>query len=157
MKHFISISFLFLFCLVFHSCSLTKEPEYIGVERFSVENFNTKEVVLKGELKFYNPNAVGAKVESDNLTIWYKGKKIANVDALPFQAQSKETFLVPLLVKVPAAQFLKENSIDILKGFFGAKTDKEKTFDLTIKGDLTFKIAGVKFKKELNEVEKITL
>ena len=96
---------LFLIESFCFSCSSLKPIEFRSVENFSVSAVSSVPEV-GFDMKFYNPNPVGAKLKDFNVTFGLNDIEIGNVHLTEVShAGAKSEFSIPVSVNISITQF----------------------------------------------------
>jgi len=63
-----TILILLFFSLVFN-CTVTEEPEFLGLDNIKVVDSNIKNITLSADAMFMNPNDVGGTLKTESISI----------------------------------------------------------------------------------------
>lgn len=129
------LGLLILSALVF-SCGSLKAPEYIGVKDVSVSSIVNDSITVHAALDFKNPNRVGGTMVLENLQAMVNGYNVGDLKAQEVEVPSKETFSVPLKVKLSSSKLF--DSKEGLLGSLLASLFTNKV-EINLKGEATFK------------------
>lgn len=135
--------FLVLFLLMY-SCSVKKQPIFIKVDHIKVIRVAADTIHLKANAFFENPNDVGGKISTDDLSILVNNIEVAQVFSEDFKVPAKDKFTIPLTAKVPTKKLLETNKTGFLGGLINSLLSKK--VNIRIKGKLEYVVFG--FKKE---------
>lgn len=133
------------------SCSAIKEPVYVDFKDVEVEEMNLSNVVISAKLIFNNPNKVSVEIEADDLRLFVNGKYLGNVQLEKFTVAKNADFEIPFRARFPTKQL---KAIGVIDNLFSLAAGG--SVPLTVKGELVFKVAKIKFKKQLNETTEFT-
>ncbi len=144
---------ILLFALIFslNSC-VTKKIEYQKLENLQVLSVSNKEITLRADAIFKNPNILGGTVTPENILVFIDGKEITTVKSSEFKVPARKNFSVPLEVTIPFKKL--SGSGGILGAFLNSLG---KTHEISFKGNLNYKVAGIKSTYEINHTEKLKL
>jgi LEA14-like dessication related protein len=145
MKKFFALGLLILSLI---ACTVSKEPDYKGVENVKVESYTTKNVTLTMDAVYYNPNDIGGDVARVDIDVFMDGKKIANATAPKFSFDKKSDFKVPLRVVVPYKE-LKGKGKGLLGNIVSALTNKK--IKLQYKGKIVLDLKATYYNYEMDE------
>jgi len=135
--------FLVLLIVIF-SCSVQKEPIFIKVDHIKVLSFAADTIKIKADAFFENPNDVGGKISTDNISILVNDIPVAQVSAEEFKVPRRDQFSIPLIAKVSTKSILNTNKNGVLGGLLNSIVTKK--VKIRLKGNLEYVVFG--FKKE---------
>jgi len=142
---------LFLFSIT-TSC-VSKKIEYQSVENIQILKLDAKEITLSADAIFKNPNILGGKVTPENIIVYIDEKEITTVKSKEFKVPSVKEFSVPLEVTIPFNKLPgNENG-----GLFGAVLSSFKTHKVTFKGNLNYRVVGIKSTYKIDHTEELKL
>lgn len=148
------IYFIVLF-LVISSCSVNKEPVFLKVDNVKVISIASDTIRLKAEAFFENPNDVGGKIATDNLSIFVNNSEVAQVFSDDFKVPARKEFAIPLHVVIPTKRVFENNKNGILGGLLN--TIFNKSIKIQFKGNLQYKFLGFKKVFVINQTKEIKL
>ena len=95
--------------MVIFGCSKPKDLQYIDFENFQVQELGLGESVISADLKYYNPNNFRMKLKDGDLDVSLNNTYLGNskLDTL-LEIPKKDTFLIPLKMKVDMRTFLSK-------------------------------------------------
>lgn len=137
------IYFIVLF-LVISSCSVNKEPVFLKVDNVKVVSIASDTIRLKAEAFFENPNDVGGKISTDNLSIFVNNSEVAQVFSDDFKVPAKDQFTIPIIAVIPTKKFLNISKNDGIGRLINSLISNK--VNVRIKGNLEYVVFG--FKKE---------
>ena len=90
-------------------CSKPKDLQYIDFQNFQVQELGLGESVISADLKYYNPNNFKLNLKDGDLNVSLNNTFLGNskLDTL-LQIPKKDTFLIPLKMKVDMKTFLSK-------------------------------------------------
>ena len=145
------ITLLFVLLFALNSCT-HKKIEYQELKNIQVLDINSKSVTLSADAVFKNPYILGGKVIPDDIIVYIDDKEITKVKSTEFKVPALKEFSIPLEVNIP---FDKLSSSG---GLLGAVLNSiGKTHQVTFKGKIYYKVAGIKSTYEINHTEKLKL
>ncbi len=110
---------------------------------------------LKAEAFFENPNDVGGKISTDNLSIFVNNNEVAQVFSDDFKVPARKEFAIPLHVVIPTKRVFENNKNGILGGLLN--TIFNKSIKIQFKGNLQYKFLGFKKVFVINQTKEIKL
>ena len=150
--HFMFKRFLFIsifFTLLFN-CTVTEQPEFIGLENIKVVNSNIQSITLKADALFINPNDVGGSLKTDDLKVYINETEVATVVSDEFDVPSKKNFTIPLIVSVATDSIIDKKS---LGGLLGSLISQK--LKVQYKGDIKYKVLGYSSKYSVDETQEL--
>jgi len=147
------IAIYILLFLTLSSC-VTKEIEYQKVENLKVLSLTSKEITLSADAIFKNPNILGGKVFPEDLKVFLGEEEITTVKSKDFKVPAVKEFSVPLEATIPFEKIPGYKSGGILGVIMGSLS---KTYQVTFKGDLKYRVAGFKSTYKINHTEELKL
>lgn len=152
MKHkivlFISIS------LLLFSCNINEKPEFNKVKSVKIVNQSTKEIEFLVNLEFNNPNLLGGTFHSENLRFFINDYELSQLKTEQFEVPANDIFEMPVFIKLDK-ESIKGNTLEIISKL--AQIAFTKNIDLTVKGDLNYKVMGYSNAYKIDYQEKIDL
>ncbi|MBC3848040.1 LEA type 2 family protein [Winogradskyella echinorum] len=142
---FISIFFTLLF-----NCTVTEQPEFIGLENIKVVNSNIQSITLKADALFINPNDVGGSLKTDDLKVYINETEVATVVSDEFDVPSKKNFTIPLIVSVATDSIIDKKS---LGGLLGSLISQK--LKVQYKGDIKYKVLGYSSTYSVDETQEL--
>ena len=142
---FISIFFTLLF-----NCTVTEQPEFIGLENIKVVNSNIQSITLKADALFINPNDVGGSLKTDDLKVYINETEVATVVSDKFDVPSKKNFTIPLIVSVATDSIIDKKS---LGGLLGSLISQK--LKVQYKGDIKYKVLGYSSTYLVDETQEL--
>ena len=146
-----TIFILLFFSLVFN-CSVTEQPEFVGIEKIKVVNSDLKSVTLKADALFKNPNDIGGVLKTDNLKVYINDTEVATVVSDEFNVPSKQNFTIPLIVSVATDSIIDNKS---LGGLLGSLLSQK--LNVRYKGSIKYKVLGYSSTYEVNEIQEVKI
>ena len=137
------IYFVVLFLMI-SSCSVNKQPVFLKVDNLKVVSIESDTIRLKAEAFFENPNDVGGKISTDNLSIFVNNNEVAQVFSDDFKVPARDKFTIPLIAVIPIKKILSISKNDGLGRLINSLLSRK--INVRIKGNLEYVVFG--FKKE---------
>ncbi|PCI00916.1 MAG: hypothetical protein COB81_08050 [Flavobacteriaceae bacterium] len=137
------------------SCTISKAPEFVGVEDVSIQKFDGKEIEVLASLKFLNPNSLGGSLRCDDIKVLVNDLNVGVVSAELFEIPSKKAFTVPVLAKIPYDQLFKRDRKNLLKNILNVLL--EQKLKITYTGNVTYKLGKLTYDYPLNYSDTIFL
>ena len=149
------ITLLSFISLLLFSCTVTQEPEFIGVENIQILSIKNGNFKIGGNVMFLNPNDVGCTVLKTDIKAFVNGIKIGKVaqkKMLSLEANKK--FKLPILFSFTPQDIIKDK-----KGIFDGvlNTLLNQSVDILLKGIVTLSKLGIPFDIDVESEEKIKI
>ena len=146
-----TILILLFFSLVFN-CTVTEEPEFLGLDNIKVVDSNIKNITLSADAMFMNPNDVGGTLKTDNLKVYINNTEVATFVSEPFKVPSKKNFKIPLTVAIATDSIVDRKSLGGLIGSLISQNLK-----VQYKGDIKYKVLGYSSTYDVDETQNIKI
>lgn len=146
-----TVFILLIFSLVFN-CSVTEQPEFVGIEKIKVVNSDLKSITLKADALFKNPNDIGGVLKTDDLKVYINDTEVATVVSDEFNVPSKQNFTIPLIVSVATDSIIDNKS---LGGLLGSLLSQK--LNVQYKGNIKYKVLGYSSTYEVNETQEVKI
>ena len=129
-----------------------KAPEMTGIKKIGLPNFGKKEVSIKVEAKFNNPNYYGLTLTGHDIDVYITDKKVGNVTQTEERLiPGKENFTIPLKITFDGSEVLGGQGF--LKGLLSSFVDNDMT--IRYKGTVTVKAFGLNIPVPIDYSEKL--
>ncbi len=136
------------------SCSKPQSPEFKKIDNIEVREFTFKNVVLKADAHFYNPNKKGIMLKSTDIDVLIDEILVGKVNQdVETKIEGMSDCVLPLVVNFPPEKILKGKGF--LDSFLTAVTQKEVL--VNYKGNVTVEILGIGVKVPVNGQEKVVI
>lgn len=146
---------LLLILLLLIGCSISKKPEFIGIDKIDLAHASIDSVTIKADALFNNENNLGGTLLTNGIEVFIDDAYIATVSSEALKVPPQHTFTVPLLVNFPSSKIFNKNNGGLLGAII--KQVLNKKVEVTFKGDITYKLAGFSFDYPIEHTEEITI
>lgn len=137
------------------SCTVSETPEFVGIEKVSIQKFDGEVIEVFASLKFLNPNNLGGTLKCDNIKVMVNNLKVGVINSEVFEVPSKKEFRLPLVVKVPYDELFKSEGKNLFKNILNAVFEQKITINYT--GTIKYKLRGFSVDYLLNYSDTISL
>jgi len=145
------ITLIFVLLFTLNSCT-NKKIEYQQLENLQILSINSKEITLSADAIFKNPYILGGKVIPEDIIVYVDDKEITKVKSTEFKVPASKEFGIPLEVTIPFDKLSDSG------GILGAVLNSiGKTHKVTFKGNIYYKVAGIKSTYTINHTEELKL
>jgi hypothetical protein len=141
-----------IYCLLLIGCSIKEKPEFLAIDNFTIESYNSKYIVVRANALFNNPNNINGKLTSDGIKVFINDVEMAQVSSVSFDVPAKKNFKIPLLVNIPTDSIISNKSLEGLLGSLFSEKLK-----VQYKGDLKYKVFGFSHIYPVDKTEDIKL
>ncbi len=142
---------LTFFSLVFN-CTVTEQPEFLGLDNIKVIDTNIKNITLSADALFLNPNDVGGTLKTDDLKVYINDSEVATFVSEAFEVPSKEKFNVPLTVAIATDSIIDKKS---LGGLLGSLISQK--LKVQYKGEIKYNVLGYASTYKIDETQNIKI
>ncbi|WP_299521981.1 LEA type 2 family protein [Winogradskyella sp.] len=142
---------LLFFSLVFN-CTVTEEPEFLGLDNIKVVDSNIKNITLSADALFINPNDVGGTLKTDDLKVYINDTEVATFVSEAFDVPSKKNFIVPLTVAIATDSIIDRKS---LGGLLGSLISQK--LKVQYKGEIKYKVLGYSSSYDVDETQELKI
>jgi len=137
------------------SCKITNEPEFKSIDNYKILKITNQEVKIGSDANFHNPNDVGCKVVTTNITVFVNDIEVGKVNQnKSIDLEANNDFKIPLVVQFPFSKISKDQK-GLLNGLINVLISKD--IKVKYKGFVTLKKAGISFDIDIEGEEKIKL
>ncbi|WP_282043000.1 hypothetical protein [Winogradskyella flava] len=142
---------LLIFSLVFN-CSVTEQPEFVGIEKIKVINSDLKSITLKADALFKNPNDIGGVLKTDDLRVYFNNTQAATVVSDEFNVPSNQNFTIPLIVSVATDSIIDKKNIS---GLLGSLLSQK--LSVQYKGEIKYNVLGYSSTYTVDETQEVKI
>jgi len=128
---------IILSTILLANCSIKKHPEFLTVKNIEVVNLSSKELTVKADAHFLNPNIIGGELKTDKLEVLINDKKVATIKTENFKVPAKKEFKVPLETKIHTDSIVDSKNIGKL-----LSSIIKNELKIKYQGIITYKILG---------------
>ena len=146
------ILFISLFSTLVFNCTITEEPEFVGLENIKIINSSMQAITLSADALFINPNDVGGVLKTDALKVYINDTEVATIVSDKFDVPSKENFRIPLIVAVATDRIMDKKSLGGLLSSLISQRLK-----VQYKGDIKYKVLGYSSSYAVDETQELKI
>ncbi|WP_299220686.1 hypothetical protein [uncultured Aquimarina sp.] len=152
MKKLLLLSTIFA---VITSCSVSKKPEFKYVANIDVKNISMRNVTIKADAVFNNPNNLNGKLSVDDIHVFVDNIDVGTISSQEFDVPSKKEFTIPLEGTFSLSKIYKENKNNLL----GSVLKMAQTDSLLIhyKGNIRYHLGNFSYPYKIDKEQKISL
>jgi len=137
MKILIRFSWILVIAITLQSCFEYEEVDFKGVENFKVEEQNGDKMVVRLDLRVFNPNKYNITIKKTNLDVLLNGKYIGKTsmkENIKIKKKKEDVYPVRLVMN---KKDLMKGAMGSLGGLFGGSVK------LGVKGNVKAKAYGI--------------
>ncbi len=130
---------IFLFVLLLSACSMPQEVSFKNLEniKLSAVSFQEKNVSLKADAIFHNPNSVKLKVKGIRAKAYIDGEEMSTIrEQLETEMPAKSDFSLPVSIEIPTKKILGN-----LGGLLKQLTNKKQA-TIKMEGAINVEVLG---------------
>jgi hypothetical protein len=146
---------ILLLILLTTSCAIKKKPEFIKINGIELVEANSRTLTLKAEALFNNPNVVGGRLNTEGVNVFVNDMLMGIVSAEEFKVPAKNSFKVPLQIKINTKDLLSKDPNGFLSGLLNSVLNKN--LKVTYKGVIQFKALGLSYKYPIDKTETVKI
>jgi hypothetical protein len=146
---------ILLLILLTTSCAVKKKPEFIKIDGIELLEANSRTLTLKAEALFNNPNVVGGRLNTEGVNVFVNDMLMGVVSAEEFKVPAKNSFKVPLQIKINTKDLLRKDPNGFLSGLLNSVLNKN--LKVTYKGVIQFKALGFSYKYPIDKTETVKI
>jgi len=146
---------ILLLILLTTSCAVKKKPEFIKIDGIELVEANSRTLTLKAEALFNNPNVVGGRLNTEGVNVFVNDMLMGIVSAEEFKVPAKNSFKVPLQIKINTKDLLSKDPNGFLSGLLNSVLNKN--LKVTYKGVIQFKALGFSYKYPIDKTETVKI
>lgn len=147
-KRFFYILCLVFACFIFASCEFNN-PQFKGVSHLKIDHINTKEMVFKLDVTIHNPNNYRVNIRPSTLDLYLDDLYIGKASLIEkYKMKKYSTTTAPMTVKVILNRGVYSKLLRLALG---------NKLTLRLVGPLKVGVAGLGFRKKINEEKQLNL
>ena len=139
--------------LALTSCKVNESPEYQKMENFKISKLGLRNIELKADAIFDNPNVVGISVKRTDIDVFNDSILLGKATSPSFEVEKESEFSIPLTINFSPKKIVKQKGA--LGGVLNAISGKE--INVTYKGIITLDIVGVEYDYDFEHTEPVQL
>jgi len=137
------------------SCSVSKKPEFKYITNIDVKNVSIRNVTLKADAVFNNPNHLQGKLSIDNIHVFVDNIDVGLISSKEFNVPAKEEFTIPLEGTFSLSKIYNKNKNNILGSVL--KMVQTDSLNIQYKGYIKYHLGNFSFPYEIDKQQKVSL
>ena len=135
------------------TCQTITEPYPKSFSPISIDKIDLSEVVLQGEMTYFNPNPLGGRLTEVYLNAYANDVYISDVtQQLDTEIEPNSDFIIPIQITIPVKSLLSKDG-GLLGGLVNALTSKKVTLKYT--GTATVNFAKMEIPIPIEKEEEV--
>ncbi len=146
--------FLALFASV-SSCISPKKPVFKYVDMIKIEKIGLREVTVKANAVFENPNALNGTLSIDDIHIVVNSIDVGTVSSEIFKVPQQNNFTIPLKGTFSLSKIYENDKNNLLNSIL--RTIQTDSIQIQYKGAIKYHLGDFKYPYKINKKEYISL
>lgn len=141
--------------LSIEGCTVNKKPVFKYIDSINVKNVSLRNVTLKANALFENPNHLKGKISIDDIHVFVDNIDMGIVSSQEFNVPAKGKFKIPIEGTFSLSKIYEDNK----KGILGSVLKIIQTDSLLIqyKGNIKYHLRGFSFPYKIDKSQKVSL
>ncbi|AXT50128.1 hypothetical protein D1818_04515 [Aquimarina sp. BL5] len=152
MKKLLLLSTIFA---VIISCSTSKKPEFKYITNIDVKNISIRNVTIKADAVFNNPNNLKGKLSIDDIHIFVDNIDVGTTSSKEFDVPSKKEFTIPLEGTFSLSKIYEENKNNLLSSVL--KMMQTDSLLIQYKGNIKYHFGNFSYPYKIDKEQKVSL
>ncbi|WP_298315405.1 hypothetical protein [uncultured Aquimarina sp.] len=152
MKKLLLLSTIFA---VITSCSVSKKPEFKYVANIDVKNISMRNVTIKADAVFNNPNNLNGKLSVDDIHVFVDNIDVGTISSQEFDVPSKKEFTIPLEGTFSLSKIYEENKNNLLSSVI--KMVQTDSLLIQYKGNIKYHFGNFSYPYKIDKEQKVSL
>ncbi|WP_299440492.1 hypothetical protein [uncultured Aquimarina sp.] len=140
---------------VITSCSVSKKPEFKYITNIDVKNVSMRNVTLKADAIFDNPNHLQGKLSIDDIHVFVDNIDVGVISSKEFDIPSKDEFTIPLEGAFSLSKIYDKNKNNLLGSVL--KMVQTDSLDIQYKGNIKYHLGGFSYPYKIDKQQKVSL
>ncbi len=137
------------------SCSVSKKPKFKHITNIDVKNVSMRNVTLKADAVFDNPNHLRGKLSIDDIHVFVDNIDVGLISSKEFNVPTKEEFTIPLEGTFSLSKIYNKNKNNILGSVL--KMVQTDSLNIQYKGNIKYHLGSFSFPYEIDKQQKVSL
>ncbi len=152
MKKFLLLSTIFT---VITGCTISKKPEFKYVDNIEVKNIGMRNITLRADAVFNNPNSLKGTLSVDDIHVFVDNIDVGTISSEEFDVPAESEFAIPLQGTFSLAKIYKDNKNSLLGSVL--KVIQTDSINIQYKGSIRYHLGDFSYPYKINKEEKISL
>ncbi|WP_271764964.1 hypothetical protein [Aquimarina algiphila] len=137
------------------SCSISKQPKFKYVDNIMVKNISVRNITLKADAVFNNPNHLKGKLSIEDVHIFVDNIDVGTISAQEFDVPSKNEFIIPLEGTISLSKVYKDNKNSILGSVL--KVIQTDSLSIQYKGIIRYHLGNFSYPYAIDKTQDISI
>ncbi len=152
MKKFLLLLTMFLLVT---SCSISKKPEFKYVDNLKVKNIGLRNITLKADAVFNNPNNLKGKLSIDDIHVFVDNIDVGTISSEEFDVPAESEFAIPLEGTFSLSKIYEKNKNGLLGSVL--KVIQTDSLNIQYKGSIRYHLGSFSYPYKIDKEQKISL
>ncbi|MEW7290440.1 hypothetical protein [Aquimarina sp. 2304DJ70-9] len=137
------------------SCSISKKPEFKYVGNLKVKNIGLRNITLKADAVFNNPNNLKGKLSIDDIHVFVDNIDVGTISSEEFDVPAQSEFAIPLEGTFSLSKIYEKNKTSILGSVL--KVIQTDSLNIQYKGSIRYHLGSFSYPYKIDKEQKISL
>ncbi len=152
MKKFLLLSTIFALTT---ACTLSKKPKFKYIGNLVVKNVSMRDITLKADAFFDNPNSLKGKLSIDDIHVFVDNIDVGTISSQEFEVPSESEFSIPLEGTFSLSKIYKENKNKLLGSVL--KVIQTDSLNIEYKGTIKYRLGSFSYPYKIEKEQKVSL
>ncbi|GAA4278545.1 hypothetical protein [Aquimarina mytili] len=152
MKNFFLLLTTFL---LITSCTISKKPKFKHVENLEVKSIGLRNVTLRADAVFNNPNNLKGKLSIDDIHVFIDNIDVGTISSKEFDVPAENEFAIPLEGTFSLSKIYEKNKTNILGSVL--KVIQTDSLNVQYKGNIRYHLGSFSYPYKIDKEQKISL
>ncbi|AXT63488.1 hypothetical protein D1816_25145 [Aquimarina sp. AD10] len=137
------------------ACSLSKKPEFKYVDAIVIKNASIRDVTIKANAIFDNPNRLNGKLSIEDFHVFVDNIDVGTISAQEFDIPAKSEFTIPLEGTFSLSKIYKNNKNSILNSVL--KVIQTDSLNIEYKGTIRYHLGSFSYPYKINKQQQVSI
>ncbi len=152
MKKFLLLSTIFV---LITACTLSKKPKFKYIDNLVVKNVSMRDITLKADAVFNNPNSLKGKLSIDDIHVFVDNIDVGTISSQEFEVPSESEFSIPLEGTFSLSKIYEENKNSLLGSVL--KVIQTDSLNIQYKGTIKYHLGSFSYPYKIEKEQKVSL
>ncbi|GAA4274638.1 hypothetical protein U6A24_08730 [Aquimarina gracilis] len=152
MRNFLLLSTIFV---LLTACTFSEKPKFKYVDNLEVKNIGLRNVTLKADAIFNNPNHLKGKLSIDSVLVFVDNIEVGAISAQEFNVPSQSEFAIPLEGTFSLSKIYEENKKSLLGSVL--KVIQTDSLDIKYEGTIRYHLGSFSYPYQINKQQKVSI
>ncbi len=152
MKKFLLLSTIFT---LLTGCTFSEKPTFKYVDNLEVKNIGLRNVTLKADAIFNNPNHLKGKLSIDSIDVFVDNIEVGTISSQEFDVPSKSEFSIPLEGTFSLSKIYEDNKSNLLGSVL--KVLQTDSLDIKYQGTIRYHLGNFSYPYKVEKQQKVSV